>query len=105
MMSQEDTSIKLVCLGGECVEILPDAIARSKLIQSLPWPEEVHVPFSKRDASTWHRFSEKSGNMNFSEVLSALKVLLLSLRATSHASRDSFACQLSVPVQTWHKIA
>lgn len=67
--------IHLKCVDGQLVEIDAVAIARSKLIQSLPsLPEEVLVPFKRDDVATWKAFNDDAGSSSFMECISALRV-------------------------------
>lgn len=100
MVAQSDASLKLLCLGSEYVEIYADAIARSELIQTLPsLPEDLPVPLSKREVSTWHRFSRTAAlDATFTELLLALKVSIMSAERSDSCSVD---CALCVPSQAF----
>lgn len=80
MTSPTDKALTLVCGDGERVTVDSLAsIGRSQLVQSLPCvPEEISVPFSKREVASWNAFNgAESSSKSFIYCIAALKVPIL----------------------------
>lgn len=81
MIDQQDdpeSRITLKCVHSGGAVIRSARIQRSGLIQSLPClPDEIPVPFSEQEVSSWIKYSDKSllkENIGLLECVSVMKV-------------------------------